>query len=88
MSPILYNPYSMRVFTAMWESLFLLKKEWAMSGQIPVVLSVGGLGAIILPNTSASRPLFYIAVTLLGIGLVAMVASIAVARKAQKSEAK
>ncbi len=59
-----------------------------MSGQIPVVLSAGGLGAVILPNTGAPRPLFYAAVTLLGIGLVAMVASIAVARKAQKLEAK
>lgn len=66
----------------------LLKKERTMSGDIPVVLSVGGAGAVILPQTGAPRPLFYAAVALFAVGVVAMVASIVVARRAQKSEAK
>lgn len=43
-------------------------------------------GAVILPATGSSRPLFYVAVTLLVGGLVAMVASNVVARRANRAE--
>lgn len=59
-----------------------------MSGQVPVVLPVGGAGALILPHTAAPRPLFYAALVLLAVGIVAMVASVLAAQKARKADAK
>ncbi len=59
-----------------------------MSGQVPVVLPVGGAGALILPHTSAPRTLFYAAIALLAVGVVALLASVLAAQKASKAEAK
>ncbi len=59
-----------------------------MYGQ-PKVLGAAttGVGAVMLPATGSNRPLFYAAATLFVAGLVAMVASAVVSRKARKSEA-